>query len=515
MRKLPRAEERAAEDSNPKELKTDTMNILEEAIIYATVMHQGKVRKLRGNPFILHPIEVAQILSTMTDDQEIITAGILHDIVEDTDGTLGEIEKRFGKRVADLVASESETEILGETAGASWKRRKETALLVLKNSQDIGVPMLWLADKLANVRSIAGIYSEQGEALWQRFDQKDIAMQRWYYQSVAELVELQLNKTGAFKEYIQHINYLFPGTYDSVKTRYRKYREISVDGCRFLGRGAKGDVYRYDDELVVKVFNRNNTYQDVEREISLSRKAFVLGIPTAISFGIVAVGERYGAMYELVDSETFSKYIAASPGQVDAYAGMMAELAHTIHGIRVTEDDGFPPVSERLHSYIAGGIAYEDEALAEKCRRLVDSLPETHTLVHGDFHTGNVFLHRGEPLLIDMDRVSVGHPIAELSDLCYYYVVLGEDDPSVIENFMGFSYPTALRFFDSFLKSYLGTEDEDRLREVKDKASLLCYTRMIRKIRKKGALSGEDQEAIARCKRKIADLTARLTTLAF
>ena len=88
------------------------MNLLEEAIIYATIMHQGKVRKFRGYPYILHPVEVAQILSTMTDDEEVITAGILHDIVEDTDGTLGEIKKRFGSRVAELVDSESENEYI-------------------------------------------------------------------------------------------------------------------------------------------------------------------------------------------------------------------------------------------------------------------------------------------------------------------------------------------------------------------------------------------------------------------
>ncbi|MBQ6780022.1 MAG: HD domain-containing protein [Treponema sp.] len=87
------------------------MKLLEEAIIYATVMHQGKVRKFNNIPYILHPMEVAQILSTMTADEEIITAGILHDIVEDTDGTLEEIEKRFGKRVAFIVSSETEKKI--------------------------------------------------------------------------------------------------------------------------------------------------------------------------------------------------------------------------------------------------------------------------------------------------------------------------------------------------------------------------------------------------------------------
>ena len=87
------------------------MKMLEEAIIYATIMHQGKVRKFRSNPYILHPIEVAQILSTMTDDEEVISAGILHDIVEDTDGTLAEIEKRFGKGWLILLTPSQKTSI--------------------------------------------------------------------------------------------------------------------------------------------------------------------------------------------------------------------------------------------------------------------------------------------------------------------------------------------------------------------------------------------------------------------
>ena len=125
---------------------------------------------------------------------------------------------------------------------------------------------------------------------------------------MAEYVELDLNKTGAYKELIKHINFIWPGTFDSEKARYRKYREVSIDGCRLLGSGLKGDVYRYDDELIIKVYNRNNTYKDVEREIALSRRAFVLGVPTAISFGIVSVGDRYGAMYALVDADTLSEF---------------------------------------------------------------------------------------------------------------------------------------------------------------------------------------------------------------
>jgi uncharacterized protein (TIGR02172 family) len=338
-------------------------------------------------------------------------------------------------------------------------------------------------------------------------------MHQWYYKTIAETVELSLNKTGAFKELIKHINSIWPGPFDSEKARYKKYREVSVDGCKLLGRGAKGDVYRYDDELVIKVFNQNNTYHDVEQEIAQSRKAFILGIPTAISFGIVSVGDRYGAMYELVESDTLSGCIAKAPGQVETYAKMMSELAHTIHSIKVTDEDGFSDVSERYLNYVRGGIAYENETLADKCTKLIEGISHSATLVHGDFHTGNVFLQNGEPLLIDMDRVATGHPIAEISDLYYFYVVLGEGTPSVVENFMGFSYQTSKQFFHSFLKYYLDTDDENKLNEVIEKASLLCYIRIIRKIRKKGSVSEDERQKIQYYIDKIAELTEKIDSL--
>ena len=489
------------------------MNVLEEAIIYATVLHQGKVRKFKEIPFILHPLEVAQILSSMTDDQEIIAAGILHDIVEDTDGTLEEIEKRFGKRVAFLVASA--TEDAANDQEITYKQRKERAILMLQNADDMGVKMLWLADKLANIRSLAGLYSENGEEMWTKFELHGSEAQCWYYKSIAETLELSLNKTGAFKELIKHINFIWPGTFDSDKARYKKYKEVSVDGCKLLGRGAKGDVYRYDDELVIKVFNGNNTFSDVEREIALSRSAFVLGVPTAISFGIVSVGDRYGAMYELVDSETISQCIARAPGQVDTYARIMSDVAHSVHDAECMDESDFPDVRDRLREYIEGGLACEDSLLADKCLGLLDAMPETCHLVHGDFHTGNVFLQKSDPLLIDMDRISRGHPIAEISDLYYFYVILGEDDPSVIENFMGFSYETSLRFFDTFIKTYLGTEDSALIQKVVDRASLLGYSRLIRKFRKKGDVKPEDKPKVERCVARITELLGKIDTLTY
>ena len=491
------------------------MNMLEEAIIYATVLHQGKIRKFKNTPYILHPLEVSQILSTLTDDIEVITAGILHDVVEDTDGTLEEIEKRFGERVAFLVSCESENKYEGEDPKDTWKKRKEETVALLMESHDMGVKMLWLADKLANIRSLSRMYSEMGEELWTKLHQNDSQMQKWYYKSIAEALELSLNKTGAFKEYIKHINSIWPGTFDSEKANYKKYKEVSIEGCKFLARGAKGEVYRYNDELIIKVFNENNTYHDVELEIALSRKAFVFGIPTAISFGIVSVGEKYGAMYELVDADTISRCIASNPHQVDYYAKLMSDAAHSIHDVEVPEEDVFHYAIERFEPYVSEGIGTIDEGLAERCMKLLHSLPHSNHLVHGDFHTGNVFLQNGEPLLIDLDRLSMGHPMYELIDLYYFYFSLGEADPEEVYYYMGYTYDTCKEFYRLFLRHYLNTYDENKLKEVEEKASIICYSRLIRRIIRAGDIAEERESKIKRYTDRIRALTDKYDTLVY
>ena len=472
------------------------MDLVEEAIIYATVLHQGRQRKRKRIPYILHPLEVAQILSTMTEDSEIIASGILHGVVENAGGTLDEIRTRFGDRVALMVESATEPDIPDESKAESWKRRKEQALLKLKDSEDTGVKMLWLADKLANIRSLARDYSENGESVWAHFHQPDPAVICQYYRTVAEYVELELNRTGAYKELVKHINYLWPGTFATEKTRYKKYREVSLKGCRLLGSGKKGEVYRYDDELILKVYNHNNTYRDVEREIAQSRRAFVLGIPTAISFGIVSVGERYGAMYELVDAETLTNYIKGNPAGLDYYAGVMADLARIIHGTEAEENDCFPDARERFRGYITNGIARSDGELAEKCMALLDAMPDTRHLTHGDFHTSNVFLQNDEALLIDMDRLAMGDPIFELGDLYLYYAVFEGEDPDKAEPYLGIPYGTCGRFFRLFIRHYLQTEDEARIRAVTDRAALLGTLRLINRYWKPGELTQEQQREV-------------------
>ena len=176
------------------------MELVSEAIAFAVKAHDGMRRKKSESPYILHPMEAAVIVGTMSDDQNLIAAAALHDVVEDAGITIEEVEERFGKRVRELVASETEDKRAELPPSDTWRIRKEESLSVLRNTEDIGVLMVWLGDKLANMRSIYRDWKVEGDAMWQRFNQKDVKEQAWYYSSIARLTE-RLSDKSAWLEY--------------------------------------------------------------------------------------------------------------------------------------------------------------------------------------------------------------------------------------------------------------------------------------------------------------------------
>ena len=176
------------------------MELVSEAIVFAAKAHDGMRRKKSEAPYILHPMEAAVIVGTMTDDQNLIAAAALHDVVEDAGITLEEIKEKFGQRVWELVQSETENKREELPPAQTWRIRKEESLAVLKNAEDIAVLMVWLGDKLANMRSIYRDFKVEGHAMWQRFNQKDVNEQAWYYRSIVDLTE-RLSDTSAWLEY--------------------------------------------------------------------------------------------------------------------------------------------------------------------------------------------------------------------------------------------------------------------------------------------------------------------------
>lgn len=184
------------------------MELFEKALCFAAEKHSGQRRKRASTLYIFHPMEAALIVSTMTSDQNVLAAAVLHDTIEDAGVTAEEIEKEFGARVKELVLSETENKRSDLPAEDTWFIRKQESLEELKNSQDVAVKMLWLGDKLSNARSYYREYLKSGDALWNNFHEKDPKKQAWYYRTVAECVS-DLSEYDAYKEYVRLIDKVF------------------------------------------------------------------------------------------------------------------------------------------------------------------------------------------------------------------------------------------------------------------------------------------------------------------
>ena len=185
-------------------------NVLDRAIVFATEAHEGQFRKGTKIPYILHPLEAASIVGTMTTDNEVIAGAVLHDVVEDTDTTIDDVQELFGDRVAYLVYSESENKRENLSAQSTWKVRKQETLDHLKTAP-VDVKMITLGDKLSNMRAIHRDYNTIGDELWQRFNQKNKNEHYWYYQSIADCLT-ELKDYQVYKEYCDLIDKTFNNT---------------------------------------------------------------------------------------------------------------------------------------------------------------------------------------------------------------------------------------------------------------------------------------------------------------
>lgn len=212
--------------------------------------------------------------------------------------------------------------------------------------------------------------------------------------------------------------------FTDMVTIEKAYRRMSVEGCEFIAKGANGAVYRYDDETIVKTYYNKDALPEIQQERENARKAFVLGVNTAIPYGIVRVGDGYGTVTELLNATSVSKLIQANP-----------------------ED-------------LTQAVAY-----------YVDTIKQIHSIE----------VKKGETLLIDMDTLSVGCPVLEFGSMYNAFVGFSELDHEVVKDFLGFDFETAGRFWRMSLARYLETEDNAVLDSVEEKAKVIGYTRILRR----------------------------------
>ncbi len=295
----------------------------------------------------------------------------------------------------------------------------------------------------------------------------------------------------------------------------KAYRVVSIEGCEEIGKGANGTIYRIDKDNVVKVYNNADALEDIKHEREVAKLALILGIPTAISYDVVKVGDSYGSVFELLNARSFSKILANEPDKMDWCVKEYVDMLKKIHSTLVPEGK-LPDQKQTAVGWANFMKDYLPEAEGNKLLDLVNAVPHDDHMLHGDYHTKNLELQNDEVLLIDMDTLSIGHPIFELGSIFNSFVGYSEYDKNLILNFQGFDDVTGRTFWEKSLAAYLDTDDEDRLREVADKARIIGYTRMIRRsIRRKGLESEKGRAEIELWKSELIELLGKYDTLLF
>ena len=251
-------------------------------------------------------------------------------------------------------------------------------------------------------------------------------------------------------------------------------RKIDISHAEVIGEGFFSTVYRLDKDTIVKVFNRTSDPEQIGRELKLAKEAFVLGIPTAISFDIVQAGDKLGVCFEMLDCMSLKTALLTDKKHYQEYLEKYAALLKKINTTECFNPE-IPDIKKYYLQKVEKIKSVLEDKYYQKAKKLLEGIPDRKTFVHGDCHFKNIMVQKDELLLIDMDTLSVGHPIFELAAIYAPYCAFNEDDPGNSDKFFGISEEEATKLYNSLLDLYFGKDDP----VVKDKIRLLSYIHMV------------------------------------
>ena len=243
----------------------------------------------------------------------------------------------------------------------------------------------------------------------------------------------------------------------------KAFRNVDITGCSLIALGLTSRVYKLDSTTVIKVYPENADFADICREQETVQKAFVLGIPAAISYEIVKVEQQYGIAYKMSDAKCLSLLISEQPDELSGYAEKLATLARTIHFTRVS--DGQFQTARSIYLPMMSSVSvWMTQKQYDHISKLTEAVPDTDTLIHGGFHPNSVLVHDGRFELIDMGNVSIGYAPLDLLSL---YGISGKDkNPAEISEYFGMSPESRSKLWSAFCQAYFAdsfTPDNMRL----------------------------------------------------
>ncbi len=285
-------------------------------------------------------------------------------------------------------------------------------------------------------------------------------------------------------------------------------KEIDVSKAELIGEGYFSYVYRLDKDTIIKVFKHAQDTSEVERELNMAKQAFVLGIPTAISFDIVKVGDKFGVRFEMLDCKSLRDLFRDEPkrfdGLMDKYAALFKHIGET-----ESESDALPDMKKVFMGKLDFIASDLDEKSRKSLREYLQSIPDRTTFIHGDCHVKNIMVRDDEFFLIDMDTLSKGHPIFEDALVYCPYVAFEEDQPGNSLDFLGLSADMTKEIFDRLMKVALG---KDYGEAALDKIKILAYVHMMWWTKKN---TPEDEKRFSGSRGRLLSLLGKYPNLRF
>ena len=273
-----------------------------------------------------------------------------------------------------------------------------------------------------------------------------------------------------------------------IKIR-KALRKIDLEKCEKIGFGGNGAVYRVSEDEIVKVNYNPATYAALDLELAKAKEAFLLGIPTAISFDLVDCGDgKRGVVYETIKSRTLGESIQSNPELMEELTERYVEQLNILHAVH-TDNPVFGNAKDNYRTQVENASKFLTEEEGKMLEQILDVLPEGDRLVHCDAHPKNIMIQNGDMLWIDMEGMATGHPIYDLITIAVVLNGMRTDEMSL--GICGMDNQTVLKFKDCFIRKYFKTEDPEAVQRY---SSMIDALRLIRAVLAIGFTSKNTEE---------------------
>ena len=236
---------------------------------------------------------------------------------------------------------------------------------------------------------------------------------------------------------------------------------VDIAGKKIIGKGAHCEVYKISDDRVLKLYHKDIPESEIIKEQKLAKAAMENGIQTAEVYDIYQCGDRKGLLFEYIKSCTLTEYLCQHPDEYEIYAKKLAELALQLHKMKI-DPSICMNYKEIMHERLNAVKNYYSAGELKRIHRLIDSIPDKDTIIHTDFHPGNVMMKGKELILIDMADISIGHPIFDIASTYMGLVIIPRkfEKQKKVQS-ASLDVLTAEKMWDIFIREYLQNNDDE------------------------------------------------------